>query len=130
MSDPYHMEQALLKLARQLNAIDEASLTALWEKYAAEVERFEPGKRWEEAVLALGMIQTVRWKNMLFNEKWREIAESPESRQSRPAKLELVAPAGEAGEEQGRKSKVLKFPGREDGPGGAGGAGGPGETKS
>jgi len=66
------MEKVLQKLARQLNAYDEASLMALWEKYAAQVQRFEPTKRWEEAVIVLGFIQTVRWKNQLFNYNWSE----------------------------------------------------------
>ena len=29
------MEQLLIKMARQLDALDEASLLALWDKYAA-----------------------------------------------------------------------------------------------
>lgn len=64
------MEQLLLKMARQLDAIDEASLLSLWEKYAALVSRFEPTKRWEEAALVLSLIQAKHWKNQLFNHKW------------------------------------------------------------
>lgn len=64
------MEQLLLKMARQLDAIDEASLLALWEKYAMLVSRFEPTKRWEEAALVLSLIQAKHWKNQLFNHKW------------------------------------------------------------
>lgn len=64
------MEKALLKLARQLNAYDEASLMSLWEKYSEAVQRFEPSKRWEEAVLVLSMIQGMRFKNQLFNHHW------------------------------------------------------------
>ncbi len=66
------MERALRKLATQLNSYDEASLMALWEKYAAEVEAFEPTKRWEEAALVFSFIQAVRWKNQLFNHHWAE----------------------------------------------------------
>ncbi len=64
------MERALIKLARQLSAYDEASLMALWEKYAEQVRQFEPTKRWEEAVLVLNLIQSVRFKNQLFNYHW------------------------------------------------------------
>lgn len=64
------MEQQLLKLARQLDAFDEASLMALWERYAAIVDRFEPSRRWEEAALVLSLIQAKRWKNQLFNHQW------------------------------------------------------------
>lgn len=64
------MEQLLIKLARQLEAIDEASLMSLWEKYALTVSKFEPTQRWQEAALILSMIQAKRWKNQLFNTKW------------------------------------------------------------
>ncbi|MBQ4132199.1 MAG: hypothetical protein IJD04_00490 [Desulfovibrionaceae bacterium] len=66
------MENALRRLARQLDVYDEASLTALWDKLARQVEKFEPTKEWEEAVLMLGMVQAIRWKNQLFNYNWSE----------------------------------------------------------
>ncbi|MHC1712591.1 MAG: hypothetical protein AB9872_10640 [Solidesulfovibrio sp.] len=66
------MEQVLLKLARQLRAFDEASLMALWDKYAEAVGHFEPSQRWEESVLVLAMIQGMRFKNQLFNYHWAE----------------------------------------------------------
>ena len=62
-----YLENALLKLARQLVAFDEASLMDLWEKYAETVRRFEPTRRWEEAALVFSLIQSVRMKNQLFN---------------------------------------------------------------
>ncbi len=64
------METLLLKIARQLESLDEASLSALWDKYAAVVARFEPSKRWEEAALVLSLIQAKHWKNQLFNHHW------------------------------------------------------------
>ena len=64
------MEHLLLKLARQLDSMDEASLMALWDKYAAIVSRFEPTRRWEEAALVFSLIQAKRWKNQLFNQQW------------------------------------------------------------
>jgi hypothetical protein len=66
MAESY-LENALAKLARQIVAFDEASLMDLWEKYAETVRRFEPTKRWEEAALIFGIIQSVRMKNQLFN---------------------------------------------------------------
>lgn len=66
------MENALRRLARQLDVYDEASLTGLWDKLARQVENFEPTKEWEEAVLMLGMVQALRWKNQLFNYNWSE----------------------------------------------------------
>lgn len=62
-----YLEKALLKLARQINAYDEASLMDLFDKYAEQVQAFEPTKRWEEAALILGIIQGMRLKNQLFN---------------------------------------------------------------
>ncbi|MDR3358930.1 MAG: hypothetical protein LBN96_08820 [Desulfovibrio sp.] len=64
------MEKLLSRLARQLDALDEASLMSLWSKYATIVERFEPTKHWEEAALIFSMIQAKRWKNQLFNYYW------------------------------------------------------------
>jgi len=71
MSESY-MEKALLKIARQINAFDEASLMSLWEKYAEKVAHFEPTKRWEEAVLVFNLIQSTRLKNQLFNYNWAQ----------------------------------------------------------
>ncbi len=62
-----YLESALVKLVRQIVAFDEASLMDLWEKYAEVVRRFEPTRRWEEAALIFGVIQSVRMKNQLFN---------------------------------------------------------------
>ncbi len=64
------MEQMLLKMAHQLDQMDQASLESLWEKYAQIVNAFEPTSRWEEAVLVLSFIQAKNWKNQLFNTQW------------------------------------------------------------
>ena len=66
------MENALRKLAKQLDVYDEASLTAMWDRLAEQVEKFEPTKEWETSALMLGMIQALRWKNQLFNYNWSE----------------------------------------------------------
>jgi len=86
MSDSY-MEKALLKLARQINAYDEASLMSLWEKYAEKVRNFEPTKRWEESVLVFNLIQSTRFKNQLFNYNWAQSRMPGED----PAELDLAA---------------------------------------
>ena len=57
---------------RDRDVYDEASLTAMWDKLADQVENFEPTKEWEETVLMLGMVQALRWKNQLFNYNWSE----------------------------------------------------------
>ncbi len=82
------MEKLLLRLARQLDALDEASLMALWSKYATLTSRFEPTRRWEEGALVFSLIQAKRWKNQLFNYCWRE--------QRRPPDAPAGAPAAEA----------------------------------
>ena len=74
------MEKLLLKLARQLDALDEASLMSLWSKYATLTSRFEPTRRWEEGALVFSLIQAKRWKNQLFNYCWREQRRLPEER--------------------------------------------------
>ena len=75
------MEKLLLKLARQLDALDEASLMSLWSKYATLTSRFEPTRRWEEGALVFSLIQAKRWKNQLFNYCWREQRRPPEERE-------------------------------------------------
>ncbi|MBO4313774.1 MAG: hypothetical protein J5838_05715 [Desulfovibrio sp.] len=71
------MEKMLAKLARQLDAIDEASLMVLWSKYATITSRFEPTRRWEEAALIFSLIQAKRWKNQLFNYNWAAQSRPP-----------------------------------------------------
>ena len=88
------MEQMLLRLARQLDALDESSLMALWEKYAAIVAHFEPSRRWEEAALVLSFIQGKRWKNQLFNYQW---ARQVQLAQQLQAEGQTNSPDGDAG---------------------------------
>lgn len=76
------MEKMLLKLARQLDSLDEASLMALWSKYATMTSRFEPTKRWEEACLVFSLIQAKRWKNQLFNYSWAQRRTPPVKNQN------------------------------------------------
>ena len=120
MSESY-MEKALLKLARQINAYDEASLMSLWEKYAEKVRNFEPTKRWEESVLVFNLIQSTRLKNQLFNYNWAQsrLPDDPSADidlaaltapvKPVPDKEELEAElAAEAGKERkDRKGKLL-----------------------
>lgn len=111
------MEQLLLKLARQLDAMDEASLMSLWDKYAQTVQHFEPSERWQEAVLVLSFIQAKRWKNQLFNAKWaartRETGDVPTGLPPHAA-FSLEKPdAGDDAPRAGRRAKVLEFHPRE-----------------
>lgn len=128
MSEGY-MEKALLKLARQLNAYDEASLSDLWNKYEAKVMNFEPSTAWEEATVVYGMIQSIRLKNHLFNHHWGS-SKAPENLISKPhpvvSEVESVSndKTFETGESEksgpdcggsgSKRSKVLLFKPRDD----------------
>lgn len=82
------MEKLLARLARQLDAIDEPSLNALWGKYATLSSRFEPTQRWEEAVLIFALIEAKRMKNQLFNYYWaQQVRAEGEKKQTAPGKL-------------------------------------------
>ena len=117
------MDKALNKLAKQLLAFDEASLTSMWERYAAAVEKFEPTQRWEEAAVMLGMIQAVRWKNQLFNHHWKQMREPGDgpgvplhSVPPHPPAPDLAPGSGPGGdgEVRDKRGKVLRFRPRED----------------
>lgn len=111
------MEQVLLKMARQLRAFDEASLMALWDKYAEVVGRFEPSQRWEEAVLVLAMIQSMRFKNQLFNHHWAEGRQpghpaAPAPAAAAPATADPAAtgaPGAQTAPKPSPRGKVLAF---------------------
>ncbi|QLA17831.1 hypothetical protein [Desulfolutivibrio sulfoxidireducens] len=113
------MEKVLLRMARQLAAFDEASLMSLWQAYAERVNRFEPSKRWEEAVLVLGMIQAMRFKNQLFNHHWAAAAapgattaggEQGTRREDGLRPVPSQAPA-----DAGKRGKLLTLRPKEDG---------------
>lgn len=63
------LETTLEKIAEKILALDEASLTALWEKYKGRMEKFEPTKEWERSVIIFFIINSVRVKNHIFNER-------------------------------------------------------------
>ncbi|SKA79606.1 hypothetical protein [Desulfobaculum bizertense] len=108
------MDKALSKMARQLLAYDEASLTSLWDKYAKKVEAYEPTQQWEEAVIILSMIQAVRFKNQLFNFHWKEMS-TPDNDAPAPKTEELDNPfarrASTPSEQRGSNEhcKLLRF---------------------
>jgi len=114
------VEKALQKIAKQIMGFDEASLSALYDKYAEAVQRFEPTKKWEEAVVMLGIIQTVRWKNQLFNHRWKagKAPAQGASGQLMPEPKTGPKPGGESGPAEGnggdKRGKVLRFRPRED----------------
>lgn len=109
------MEKMLLKMARQLNAMDEASLMALWNKYMQRVQDFDASREWEEATIVLSLIQAVRGKNQLFNTKWEERealrnapAQEPKHEDMRPWRR-LSPSADRQSEPQRPKARVHQF---------------------
>ena len=62
------LEQALDKIAEQIIALDEASLTQLRKRYLDRLFHFEPTKEWEKAVIIYFLINGVIAKNNLFNQ--------------------------------------------------------------
>ncbi|MCJ7545271.1 MAG: hypothetical protein MUP30_00380 [Deltaproteobacteria bacterium] len=62
------LENALDKIAEQIIALDEASLTQLRKLYLDRLFQFEPTKEWEKAVIIYFIINGVIAKNNLFNQ--------------------------------------------------------------
>jgi hypothetical protein len=61
ISSMNRLEISLNKIAENILHIDEASLSSLWEKYKNKVE--------QKAVIIFSIINAVRAKNAIFNEK-------------------------------------------------------------
>ena len=78
------MEKMLLKMARQLNGMDEASLMALWPQYLERVHYFDGSQEWEDAVIVLSLLQAVHSKNQLFNVKLAEKRAAEAPREPKP----------------------------------------------
>ncbi|MFC1833413.1 hypothetical protein ACFL2Q_01595 [Thermodesulfobacteriota bacterium] len=83
------IEEALLRIADRVLDFDEASLAQLQEKYLKKVSEFTPGKEWERAIVVYFLINSVRVKNKIFNEKVKG-AHSAKSRKSSRKLLKLV----------------------------------------
>ncbi|MEG2171656.1 MAG: hypothetical protein RRY29_00190 [Desulfovibrionaceae bacterium] len=115
------MEHLLIKLARQLDAMDEASLMSLWDQYADTVSHFEPSRRWEEAALVFSLIQAKRWKNQLFNYHWSHQMQ-PHDGELAPNAFTLEVPPSETEGRTGdgspqKRCKILSFrPAKSDKP--------------
>lgn len=101
------MEKVLIKLADQLSAFDEASMTSLWDKYEGIAGNFQPTKKWEQAVIVLGLIQALRWKNHLFNYHWAA-QQQPKKQLDAPA-LPLTASGKQPPNPKPKSGKVLPF---------------------
>ncbi|MDD5711898.1 MAG: hypothetical protein PHY31_03970 [Smithellaceae bacterium] len=63
------MERTLEKIAEQILSFDEASLTSLWRIYKDKMENLDVGREWEKAVIIFFIINSVRVKNDIFNNR-------------------------------------------------------------
>jgi hypothetical protein len=66
------IEDVLSKIARQIMAFNEETLTALLPKYKERMLEFAPTQTWEESVVIYFLINGLRIKNSQFNDKIRE----------------------------------------------------------
>ena len=108
------MEKMLQKLAGQLASVDEASLMNLWDTYYKRVSQFQPTRKWEQDLLILGMIQTVRWKNQLFNSKWKEARTVPSVRET--TQVQRTEPKEQDIRESSKEiGRVIRFQPKDDG---------------
>jgi hypothetical protein len=80
------IEEALIGLADRMLDFDEASLVQLQEKYLKKDSEFEPTREWERSIIVYFLINSVRVKNKIFNEKVQN-KQPPEP--NRPAKSVL-----------------------------------------
>jgi hypothetical protein len=63
------LENTLEKIAEKILTLDEASLAALWDQYKQKMEKFQPTREWERSVIVFFIINSVRVKNHIFNER-------------------------------------------------------------
>jgi hypothetical protein len=71
------IESALDRIAENILALDEASLSNLWEKYKLRMETFDSTREWEKAVIIFFIINSVRIKNKIFNDRVMDRAGGP-----------------------------------------------------
>ncbi len=79
------LETALEKIAEKILALDEASLAGLWHKYKTRMENFDTTKEWEKAVIIFFIINSVRVKNQIFNQRIKEHQEGGKAPATKPA---------------------------------------------
>ena len=73
------IENVLNKIARQIMALNEETLTALLPRYKERMLEFAPTAEWEESVIIYFLINGLRIKNSQFNDKVREYANAGEA---------------------------------------------------
>ncbi len=66
------IEESLSKIARQIMALSEETLTALVPRYKERMMNFAPTREWEESVIIYFLINGLRTKNSMFNDKIKD----------------------------------------------------------
>ncbi|MCA1961365.1 MAG: hypothetical protein LDL33_11285 [Desulfomonile sp.] len=83
------IEEVLLRLADRVLDFDEASLVQLQERYLKKVSEFSPTREWERAIVVYFMINSVRVKNRIFNERVKD-ANEPEPPKPPRSQLKII----------------------------------------
>lgn len=107
------IEDVLSKIARQIMALNEETLTALLPKYKERMIDFAPTQSWEESVVIYFLINGLRIKNTQFNDKIKDYAVTAEDGQTkgphvRPRLRLLPYPSVLQGGRQEEKPLVLE----------------------
>lgn len=63
------IEKALQNIAERILALDEASLSGLWDKYKTRLENFDTTEEWEKSAIIFFIINSVKVKNNIFNKQ-------------------------------------------------------------
>ena len=79
------LENTLERIAEKILSLDEASLAALWDRYKQKMEKFQPTKEWERSVIVFFIINSVRVKNHIFNERILQQRQNGEPGPEEPA---------------------------------------------
>jgi len=83
------IEKILEKIADQILALDEASLSTLRAKYHTRLQHFDATKEWERAVIIYFIINSVITKNNMFNDNIKRL----EEQRKRGIQLKKTPPA-------------------------------------
>jgi len=67
------IEKVLEKIADQVLALDEASLSTLRAKYHTRLQHFDATREWERAVIIYFLINSVITKNNMFNDNIKRL---------------------------------------------------------
>jgi hypothetical protein len=90
------LEKTLIQMAEKILHLDEASLIGLWDKYRQRMEQVDVSRDWERSVIVFFMINAVRAKNQILNERILSLQDKKPEATLKPPKqkpnLRLVKP--------------------------------------